>query len=178
MSVNLLILIQQLNLTHLMQSPPVVRHVCDSTGGEQRCFLAALVPNQRSGPSAQVLQPGGWSDSHLLLPLMQHVLGNSCRLQDGRRKLVIDVGANVGLYSLYFALRGCIVHAFEPVPVNAEALMLSSHLNKLQDRIVLHHVAVTMARTPANATEPRAKLRLRVGTHDTAVSRLHLSPCR
>jgi FkbM family methyltransferase len=47
-----------------------------------------------------------------------------------------DVGANIGLYSIYAAIaRGVRVVAFEPSPFNLESLARNVALNHLQDRI-------------------------------------------
>jgi FkbM family methyltransferase len=53
--------------------------------------------------------------------------------------LVIDIGANVGLYSLAAAAAGARVHAFEPVPATAARLRTSLALNpELTDRVTVH----------------------------------------
>ena len=46
-----------------------------------------------------------------------------------------DVGANVGVYSLYAALRGIRVCAFEPAPGNYYILSRNIELNSFDDRI-------------------------------------------
>ena len=46
-----------------------------------------------------------------------------------RGDVVIDIGANVGLYSLGAAARGADVHSFEPVPATAARLSESLALN-------------------------------------------------
>lgn len=53
--------------------------------------------------------------------------------------VVIDLGANVGLFSTYFAQRGATVHAFEPDPSAFD--VLSRHARAFPN-IVLHHQAV------------------------------------
>ena len=57
--------------------------------------------------------------------------------------VVIDVGANIGLFSLAAALKGATVHAFEPLPRNYQILCDNVSLNKCGDKIVLHNVAIS-----------------------------------
>ena len=55
-----------------------------------------------------------------------------------------DVGANVGLYSIYAAAkRDARVYAFEPSVFNLELLARNIYLNALQDRIVIVPVALS-----------------------------------
>lgn len=54
-----------------------------------------------------------------------------------------DVGANVGLYSLYAALRGLQVVACEPSAFNLELLARNVMLNGLEDRITILPVPLT-----------------------------------
>lgn len=61
--------------------------------------------------------------------------------------MILDVGANVGYYSLLFAkwLKGLgVVHAFEPFPATASRLRRNLELNPdLQGIIRLHQVALS-----------------------------------
>ncbi|MAY23643.1 MAG: hypothetical protein CMC74_12745 [Flavobacteriaceae bacterium] len=55
----------------------------------------------------------------------------------------IDVGANLGHYSLLVAgIRGTTCHAFEPVPLTFRRLMEQISLNQLQDCIHTYHKGV------------------------------------
>lgn len=58
---------------------------------------------------------------------------------------VIDIGANVGMFSIYVKKRyGCKVIAFEPVPQNFEQLKKNIVLNGLSlDDFELHNCAIT-----------------------------------
>jgi len=67
-------------------------------------------------------------------------------LQDA--KVVIDVGANIGQYALYFAFQGKKVFAFEPMPSMIERLKKHIAINNAGDRITL----VTKALTSSNGT--------------------------
>lgn len=53
-----------------------------------------------------------------------------------------DVGANVGLYSLYAAARGHTVIAFEPSAASFAALVKNIQLNNMSDRIFPYCVAL------------------------------------
>ena len=53
-----------------------------------------------------------------------------------------NIGACVGTYSLMAAARGADVCAFEPLPVNTEALQRNISLNDLQDKITIFSVAL------------------------------------
>jgi FkbM family methyltransferase len=59
--------------------------------------------------------------------------------------VVVDVGANVGLYAIALAKRvgdSGKVHAFEPDPANFRALDRHCSLNRVTARVVLYQVAV------------------------------------
>jgi FkbM family methyltransferase len=55
-----------------------------------------------------------------------------------------DIGANVGLYSIYAAkLRGCHVWAFEPSVFNVELLARNIYINGVKDRVCLISLPLT-----------------------------------
>ena len=55
-----------------------------------------------------------------------------------------DIGANVGLYTVYAALRKkCHVIAFEPSVFNLELLSRNLHLNQLQQQVVILPLALS-----------------------------------
>lgn len=54
----------------------------------------------------------------------------------------LDVGANVGVYSILAASRGARVLAVEPVPDTYEQLLDNIHLNRFQERIEARRVGV------------------------------------
>jgi len=62
----------------------------------------------------------------------------TCRWIDGfaADEVLYDVGANIGLYSLYAASSGCRCVAVEPNPFSFEALIRNTLLNQLEGRIV------------------------------------------
>ena len=53
------------------------------------------------------------------------------------RPLFVDVGANLGTYSLFAALHGQDVLAYEPDPVNAHHMSQSVLVNKVSQRVVI-----------------------------------------
>lgn len=110
------------------------------------CFNAALVRPMEgwpaSGPSVELMHHS-WLEQRFLRPLFLDVLNGTCTRPNGKRKVVWDVGANIGLYALYFATRGCEVHAIEALPVNADHVMLSARINRVEGHMHVHGVAAT-----------------------------------
>jgi FkbM family methyltransferase len=67
--------------------------------------------------------------------------------------LVVDVGANLGWFTVYAAKRGCRVVAFEPCQAVLELLDKNIALNQVEDlvrveRLALYDSRARMARTP------------------------------
>ena len=63
---------------------------------------------------------------------------NVYEVNDGhfnRGGVVVDLGANIGTFSIYSAFKGSKVYAVEPEPHNAEALNNNIILNNMQDLI-------------------------------------------
>lgn len=56
--------------------------------------------------------------------------------------VVLDVGANVGIYTLLAAKRGARVIAIEADPRNVERLRYHVHLNGFDDRVTIYPIAV------------------------------------
>jgi FkbM family methyltransferase len=56
---------------------------------------------------------------------------------------VLDIGANQGFFSLYAAVKGATVYAFEPCSDNFSVLSENVHANGLEDKIKLFNAAVT-----------------------------------
>lgn len=54
-----------------------------------------------------------------------------------------DIGANVGLYSIYAGLRGMKVFAFEPSALNTFLISKNIELNNLKDNVLLFPIAVS-----------------------------------
>ena len=61
----------------------------------------------------------------------------------GLSGVVVDVGANVGAFSVLAAKAGAdVVHAYEPHPANRARLQHHLTLNRVADRVVVHPEAV------------------------------------
>jgi len=60
---------------------------------------------------------------------------------------VLDIGANIGTFTLSAASLGLDVHAFEPLPSNAARLRLSLWVNGMEDRVSLHGHGIGMTRS-------------------------------
>lgn len=58
-----------------------------------------------------------------------------------------DIGANVGVYSLYAAAKGHSVLAFEPSPGNYYLLSRNTEINKLDNKILAYCIAFSDATT-------------------------------
>lgn len=66
--------------------------------------------------------------------------------------VLIDVGANIGTYSILFAKKGHTVHAFEPVISNYNAFATNIKLNNLEGSISAHPHALGETRRKAGFT--------------------------
>lgn len=70
-----------------------------------------------------------------------------CAAQDIREgDVVIDIGAHIGLFSLFAASRGARVLAFEPFPENYALLAENVAANGMEDRISAFNLAVWESR--------------------------------
>lgn len=49
--------------------------------------------------------------------------------------VIIDIGANIGSFSLFAAYHGATVYAIEPEPHNLEALKYNIEINNMQDKV-------------------------------------------
>jgi len=54
----------------------------------------------------------------------------------------IDIGSNIGIYSIMMARKGLKCHAFEPMPENYKALLENIRLNDLGNEIQAHNIAL------------------------------------
>ncbi|KAG1678984.1 hypothetical protein FOA52_013047 [Chlamydomonas sp. UWO 241] len=69
-------------------------------------------------------------------------LHKHCVQPDGSRGLVIDVGANFGYFSVYSALMGCRVIAWEPVPMFRAFVRYNVQLNNVSHLVELRGAVV------------------------------------
>ena len=58
--------------------------------------------------------------------------------------VVLDIGANIGAYTLYAALgnRTCRVYAFKPMPANFRVLADNVRVNRLSNRVEVHELNI------------------------------------
>lgn len=91
-----------------------------------------------------------------------------------RRAVFLDVGAQSGLYSLYFQRFGGFdeIHAFEASPRNQVLLDLHLQMNGLEDAIAVHRVAVSDGPGEIDAAIFGSAARLRAG--DAAIPAMAL----
>jgi FkbM family methyltransferase len=77
----------------------------------------------------------------ILLKNSEYAVPPEAGLRPQNVKVVLDIGANIGIASLYFAhvFRDAAVHAFEPEPGNCEILKTNAHLFP---RIRVHQYAL------------------------------------
>ena len=72
------------------------------------------------------------------------IFGEACYDVEVHDKTVLDIGANIGDSSVFFALRGASrVIAFEPSYANFETLQENVHLNDLDTKIITLHNGVS-----------------------------------
>jgi FkbM family methyltransferase len=100
-------------------------------------FWMALYYKQGSDKVAEgantILRDGVWEKP--MTDAFTILLKDVCN--DG--KIVVDVGANVGFFTLLSASFGCKVHAFEPQPENLKLLSMSLAINQdIGNRVTLH----------------------------------------
>ena len=58
-------------------------------------------------------------------------------------KILWDIGANVGLYSVYAGLKGMQVFAFEPSSLNTFLISKNIEINNLKDNVFLFPIAIS-----------------------------------
>ena len=71
-----------------------------------------------------------------------------------RKDIVLDIGANIGYFTLLMAKQAKLVHAFEPEPRNFQVLKKNIELNKISN-VKLHNIAIaeTNGRTTLHLCE-------------------------
>jgi FkbM family methyltransferase len=60
-----------------------------------------------------------------------------------KNDIVIDVGANMGYYTLLMAKTGAFVNSYEPAPSNFKLLQKNVHQNNFSQNVTLHNTAVS-----------------------------------
>lgn len=69
----------------------------------------------------------------------------------------VDVGANVGYYTLLAAKKGCKVIAIEPVPQTIAVLKINLRLNRLEDRVIVIDRCAWSLRSKVKLIIPQGK---------------------
>ena len=64
-----------------------------------------------------------------------------------KNELFFDIGANIGLYSLYAGIRGLQVHCFEPDSLNFNLLNRNIHANGLCNKVTAYNLAISNINT-------------------------------
>ncbi|MDP2723611.1 MAG: FkbM family methyltransferase [Bacteroidales bacterium] len=67
-------------------------------------------------------------------------------------EVFLDIGANIGAYSILFAGKGLTGFAFEPVKSNLEALTKNIELNHIEDKVKIMPCALGSSKQIANFT--------------------------
>jgi FkbM family methyltransferase len=120
------------------------------------------------------LFPQDWIDNRLLAgaPFEEWQIALCRRLiaQNGI-DLFLDVGANIGVYTVLLGLDPGVpeIHAFEPVSATAERLRQHVRLNGLDGRVTVHQVA--LGREAGTAT-------LHIDPRSTGLARLELESAK
>jgi FkbM family methyltransferase len=125
----------------------------------------------RRGGARFVLDPQNWIDNRLLAgaPYEDAQLALARRLIAERKiDLVIDIGANFGLYTVLLGLEPGVaeVHAFEPVRRNYNQLIANVFGNRLDAKVSAHRFALGEAAGAAA---------IHIDPRSTGVSRLDLA---
>ena len=89
----------------------------------------------KSNPSFIVYVRGNTDDLYFLLPYREGPIDRVIRMLLKEGDIFIDVGANVGYYTLLAARRGGRVIAVEPVPETATVLRINLKLNHLDNSV-------------------------------------------
>lgn len=120
------------------------------------------------------LFPQDWIDNRLLAAAPYETEQIAfCRALVARNRvdIVVDVGANIGIYTVLLGLDPGVseIHAFEPVAQTAERLREHVRLNGLGDRVTIHQLA--LGREAGSAT-------IHLDPRSTGLARLDLSTAR
>lgn len=114
-------------------------------------------------------EPGEWICDRLLshkqyeAQLYDDSLFSLARHYTRSELLFVDVGANMGLWSIFFALQGVRTLSVEPSPHNFARLRANAALNDVADRVEAHRVAVS---------DRNGSLHIAWYTHNSGVARL------
>mmetsp|Transcript_54941 Transcript_54941/g.91317 ORF Transcript_54941/g.91317 Transcript_54941/m.91317 type:complete len:325 (+) Transcript_54941:460-1434(+) len=103
-------------------------------------FLVGVVDRAHGGqtlPGEIALKTGTWDIQ--VLDILDKVIGFQCQ---EKAILMLDVGSNVGFFSLFAASRGCQTIGVEAHPHYYQTALFASALNGFKDRTEYHNVFV------------------------------------
>lgn len=98
------------------------------TAAVPRPFSLALPPKDKSYVSQHMAASRVWAPSETLI--FHHILSRGC-VSGGKPALVVDIGANLGYFSILALHYGCRVIAFEPQQRAVEYIKVSAALDPL-----------------------------------------------
>lgn len=134
------------------QYPPGELHDCiwarAFVKGAAKPWMMCTFPKRRDVWVSRRIQDGGCFECDSV-EFMLHILQASKRAID--TPLLIDVGANIGMYSLAAAAACFEALAFEPVPINAAKIIASTQRNALHKGCALPLARVQGAGVPGRA---------------------------
>ncbi|EFJ49709.1 hypothetical protein VOLCADRAFT_89700 [Volvox carteri f. nagariensis] len=119
-------------------------------------FLAAIVHHTSDPDVSAMLWHYGAMEGGVTR-VLHTVLDGQCEVDDGaqgggrRRRLVLDVGANFGYYTVQAALYGCRVVAFEPVRKFRAFLEWTVHAAGVVERVYVSEWALSDEEVPEEA---------------------------
>ncbi len=61
---------------------------------------------------------------------------------------VVDIGAHKGIFSVYCAMKGALVHAYEPLSSNYKMLLHNIEINGVSNEVEVHNLAVWSTSAP------------------------------
>lgn len=125
----------------------------------------------RHGEATFLLDPGNWIDNRIIAgaPYERRQLANAMAMIERRDlDLLVDIGANFGLYSVTLGLRPQIrtIVAFEPVRRNYAQLMGNAFANRLEYKLEAHRLGIS---------DHAGRVAIHIDPESTGVSRLDVS---
>ncbi|KAG2485238.1 hypothetical protein HYH03_016024 [Edaphochlamys debaryana] len=119
-----------------------------------RPFLAAITHHQADPDVSAMLWHYGAMEGGVTR-VLHWMLEGQCEPPKGRRRTVLDVGANFGYYTIQSALYGCNVVAFEPVRKFRAPLDWAVHAAGVAERVTLVGAALGEAAGEARLALPK-----------------------
>jgi tRNA1(Val) A37 N6-methylase TrmN6 len=84
---------------------------------------------------------GAFEEAHKVV--FYRIIMDAIEFKKIANPVVLDIGANIGIHSFFYAALGAETHAFEPFPVNWRSLSCSWDANPfLQKRLHIYNAAI------------------------------------